>query len=152
MAVYKATELLYDIDKGKYFYPLTVASQVDMGNGTKLDAFLENEFGTELLWTNASPNSDFAEQTINLNLKKYNSIKIVFKAAKTSSAYRKPIDIPILNGNYYIVESTCYEQYSRDITITETSITFKVGKYLADGSSEVQGNQYFIPMYIYGVK
>ena len=40
-----------------------------------------------LLWTNASPTSGFANQTVNLNLSNYDSLEIEFKTYSTSSAF-----------------------------------------------------------------
>ena len=40
-----------------------------------------------LLWTNASPTSGFANQTVNLNLSNYDSLEIEFKTYATSNAF-----------------------------------------------------------------
>lgn len=49
-----------------------------------------------LLWTNASPTSGFANQTVNLNLSNYDSLEIEFKTYSTSNAFhvsRHPIGV-----------------------------------------------------------
>lgn len=49
-----------------------------------------------LLWTNASPTSGFANQTVNLNLSNYDSLEIEFKTYATSNTFnvsRHPIGV-----------------------------------------------------------
>ena len=80
----RANEAMYSTVKGDYFYPQTVASQVIMEDGSRLNAYLGGMVipnGMELLWENPDPNAEFAEQTLTINdLDKYKFIYIVVES------------------------------------------------------------------------
>lgn len=155
MEVYKSTQPLKDEITGKYFYPLTVASQVDMGNGTKLDKFLENELSMDLLWTNANPTSAMTPQTINLDLSKYRAVKVFYNI----SMYVSNTDAIFDSGEIQVgtktrIVATHGLLSYRSITVSTNSIDFGEGRYWASydaGSSSVSNNM-CIPYKIYGVK
>ena len=60
---------------------------------------LANEW--ELIWTNPSPTSNFADQTLSLNLNKYSFVRIEFRLS-SSYTYGDYITIPVegKNGDY----------------------------------------------------
>lgn len=107
-----------------------------------------------LLWSNASPTSTFAAQTITLDLSAYNYVYIENCYASGTSNYlirrtelfSKGCTGTMLNGNFFTWLS------SRRATIDDSGITFSNGKYAYVGDTgQGEGANYCIPLKIYGV-
>lgn len=86
---------------------------------------------TTLLWTNPSPTSDFASQTISLDLKDYTfvAIELIFSKSTYSSGERGIVILPKLNITSYayvlIKSGSNLSAVGRQVTsITDTSISF----------------------------
>lgn len=106
----------------------------------------------DLLWTNASPTSNFGAQTVSLDLSNY---KFVYIAINDRASQPNNIDNALLMNvvgqrtkilDYYASSTT----YSRIITVQKNGIKFEdehSNSY--DGPIE---NQNLIPTYIYGIK
>ena len=117
-----------------------------------------------LLWTNSAPTSNFAPQTISLDLSVYKSVAIMYKGVTsgttTSIAFYSVgdnITIPPDSGSqagYPTVICAGYGKaksmvsMGRDVNITNAGVIFGSG-YV---SSNVAGNNYSIPLYIWGIK
>ena len=114
----------------------------------------------KLLWTNPSPTSAFAAQTVisGADLTEYDAFDIVMHAnmSNAQSGYSNIVtkgtsgtmvtgSAPSANDSWYGV---------RKITITDTSITFGNGGYyyLTGGGNDLNNNNYGIPYQIYGIK
>ena len=154
MEVYKATQPLFDETTGKYFYPQTVASQVGMEDGTTLDAFLKSMgSGMELLWTNASPSSEFSEQTISLALSSYKYVAIENTEMAGSTNDGGGFDIiPVgKDGSCIGIRKNSGAIYFRYAKVQTTGITFGKGSYIA-GNTGNDNNAWCVPLYIYGIK
>lgn len=100
-----------------------------------------------LLWENASPNSAFAGQTINLDLSGYDHALIEFCLnpiawqIKTSAWYRVDAGesiVSVADGNPYT--------YLRGVTVNTNNVTFGTGRL---GSTENNNN--LVPLRIYGI-
>ena len=107
-----------------------------------------------LLWTNQNPNSNFAAQTIPLNLSGYTFARIVYKVATESSSAKTVWDIPV--GEFGIALNT-YSAHvvRRSAAVTTSGIEFYVAveeTTPGDGSGNVQQTNFMIPYKIYGVK
>ena len=117
------------------------------------------------LWENSSPASNFAAQTISLNLSEYQFIAIRYRYSTTtrdaenitlckvhndaSSVF--PVTLDIL-GSLTVDTQTFFQ--SRDIKVTKTGITFEAGYHKGSNSTSPASanNAYIIPLEIYGVK
>lgn len=105
----------------------------------------------ELLWENASPTSDFAEQTVNVDLNGYTHYKVLCTA--TNATYKNtivPSDIiPVDKGALisYGWGDVNTVAHRRITATTSNSITFGGASY-----NKAAGNSYVIPIEIYGIK
>lgn len=104
-----------------------------------------------LLWSNASPSSDFAAQTISLNLSGYDQIQIWFRPVASESdeffAFAKV-------GSRIRMAFPRYTIERRFVSVTTTGVEFYPAYYLTSygGSSESLLNAYMVPVRIYGIK
>lgn len=103
-----------------------------------------------LLWTNASPTSDFNPQTINVSGAGFDAYLVEIKVAKhTHTAYRNTV-IGYIRKNYtlsqtYLVYGDSGYTGQRNVSsATDTAITF--------GSGTNGYNEMGIPLYVWGVK
>lgn len=101
----------------------------------------------ELLWTNASPTSAFAEQTVSLSLSGYTFVCIFAHSFSTSQTDK--------DGFIGIVGQPMGLQsngrgYARYANITTTGVTFGPGYNGTIGVN--QNNQVCVPYQIYGIK
>ena len=108
----------------------------------------------ELLWENASPNSAFAGQTINLDLSGYEFVYIavsdyyadaICRVGK-SSLLQTILDVYASYNGYFIA---C----TRSFAVTDSGVVFSSGYQKSSGqntSSEANGRN--VPIRIYGIK
>lgn len=113
--------------------------------------------GAKLLWTNSSASSDFAAQTVPLDLTPFKLIVVVFKFTKSGTVFFSSV-VPV--GT-----TTCYPTYTdcttgantstvvrRSVTAYTTGVTFGAGnnKTLPNGTRS-ESNDVMIPSQIYGI-
>ena len=101
------------------------------------------------LWTNDSETSNFAAQTVSLDLSGWSVIAIVTRFStthnyKTVHLIRVGDTCPMDSGNLY---STMYTA-KRSAAVSETGVTFSTGYRNTTGTS---GADYCVPVAIYGV-
>ena len=118
-------------------------------------AYLQNAAtGLTLLWTNPNWNTNFAAQTVSLNLSGYTAIMTVFAYATTVKTHRGT-QTQLVDGATYTFEAQrrAGDNYwfRREVTASTTGVTFGTGGYFEDGSFQ-GGNLYTMPLYIYGIK
>lgn len=112
----------------------------------------------KLLWTNPSPLSAFAAQTLSLDLSKYDGVLIEssLSTASTLDGFRMPVFVP-KDGNEYYVEAGQSKVvppasnigatiYLRLVTVTDFGVTFSTG-YAGPSSTNTS---VCIPYRIYG--
>ena len=100
----------------------------------------------ELLWENASPTSQFAPQTVSLDLSKYKNLLIEFKLYYTVKTYA---DYYLKNENKTYSSSVYTDSNrSRTFTINSNSINFE-DAYI---NGKTINNNHMIPYQIYGVR
>ena len=110
----------------------------------------------DLLWTNASPTSEFGPQTINLDLSQYKCVLIDIILAvggwrlyddKRNTIYLvKGFDGDVGYASYYD-----YYTYKK-ITVNSNSIVMAQGYYFDNNQTPVIDNRVIIPYKIYGIK
>lgn len=100
------------------------------------------------LWTNPSPTSNFAAQTVSLDLSSYDAVIVVVAHSITGSE-KNPCWLMKgdYNGNAFTAYHTGSYIYARPANVSDTGIVFGQG---ARGGTT--NNQYAIPVEIYGVK
>lgn len=133
----------------------------------KLAGLTQNDFSITKLWENASPTSDFAAQTIELDLSGYDFVDIAYygrtgpnNAIATNGYYVArllPGKYGALTVSSLIGASTDYvEIESRTVYVTETGIRFDTGKSIymnADSHKKYNDeSETCIPYRIYGIK
>lgn len=108
----------------------------------------------DLLWTNASPTSDFAEQTItSVDLSEYAYIIVQYALSKSYNQYRYLWTV-LVDGYEHITFFPQYKNWNRSVKASTSSVYFSdcnvYNAYANTGSSV--SNDYMIPLYIYGVR
>lgn len=110
----------------------------------------------DLLWTNPSPSSAFASQTISLNLSKYKFVYITFKRTTGTSIDSYAMSLFLMKGLSGIAMSygEAYGIIFRDITsVTDSYIKFGGGSYgTASKLGITTDNNFGIPYKIYGIR
>ncbi len=115
---------------------------------------LYDKSAVDLIWTNSSPTSSFAAQTININLSNYNYIVIVLVTSDGSSIYdwtpHSTILLPVLSSwdGYSAKASATGTSLTRGLKVETGKIIFTDAKY-TDGETNNAG---VIPYKIYGIK
>ena len=104
------------------------------------------------LWENKSPTTNFAAQTVSLDLTEYDAI-IMTNVATTGSATANAQNTLLMkDGCTYacisqnVTTGTRYT-YNRSVSVNDTGVTFSTGYRAATA-----GANYFIPLAIYGVR
>jgi len=128
-------------------------------------AFKNGIVSEKLLWTNSSPTSAFASQTISLNLSAYDSIKLIWKRAYNQGYYytdyfQKGLTCQIARSMPNASNSTSTENgtvwvANRLVTVNKSGVTFGVGRYMytdRTSSNNIYSNAHVIPYKIYGIK
>lgn len=101
------------------------------------------------LWTNPNPNSNFAAQTVSIDLSSWHLICILAKPQETgatTSAFlaavgtQNILSVPNIGSTQYF--------YKRNATISTTGVTFSTGYRNTSGTT---GTGYCIPTAIYGL-
>ena len=119
----------------------------------------------DLLWENASPTSEFAAQTINLDLSGYDMVEIYSYGRTGQSGYSYGYNSDrFLIGEYGNIQNSAFIGSSidyilvesRPLNVTKTGITFEKGSTLYTNSSThvngVTSNGSAVPYQIYGIK
>ena len=109
-----------------------------------------------LLWTNASPTSEFAAQTISLALDNYDEVEIEFKHSSSASYKRiEKVKKGESSRSSIVTGSSTSGEYMaaviRTANVTASGVTFGNGN-LANQSSYKEGSSYMVPTKIYGIK
>lgn len=101
----------------------------------------------DLLWTNASPSSEFAPQTINLDLSSYKLVLVYFKRITSNNEFfvTSISQVGFINGSVSVTE---YGYSFRYYEVTSNGIIFKNGGVSGDAvRSDIN-----IPIRICGIK
>ena len=99
---------------------------------------------SKILWTNSSPTSSFASQTITLteSLSSYDCYEIIFRQNTSSARYMTTGKIPVGYGT--ILEAYGNNYRPTGTTVSGTSIYFE--------NANATDNGYVIPLYVIGHK
>lgn len=110
-------------------------------------AYAQGGMKMDLLWTNPSPTSDFAAQTVPLDLSEYSMLIIVTEVTSLwAASYCFP---KILNKAFALHFVTENNSNSRIRAVTFTSSGVEFGNGMNNGSTN---NAEQKPKYIYGIK
>ena len=101
-----------------------------------------------LLWTNSSPTSTFAAQTISLDLTNYDAILVKCRATTSAGQYFSQFCFKgeTVNASVSSKSYSGTNVYSRGVQCTNSGVTFTNGY---SGSTSGTGNA--IPVQIYGL-
>ena len=102
----------------------------------------------DLLWTNASPTSEFVDQTVSLDLSKYSMVYVVSKRTINNNNFHGSKILKKGESGQIFSYANGHGLIDREIaTVSDTGVTFGVGIV-----NENTNNEYGIPLYIYGIK
>ena len=105
----------------------------------------------DLIWANASPSSEFAGQTLNIDLSAYKIIYITFVGNKVSPNESYTMFIVDKNKGHMAIGWYGAKYSERLIRILNSTIVFGDAKYISSSTSATD-NGYLVPFKIYGVK
>lgn len=140
--------------QGNNLYPVMTCNIDEIASGTGIEK-------RKLLWTNASPTSEFAAQTVSLTLSGYDAVEIEYCYG---SSYTNAVETGIYKKSYTQQYMTChgdiktnnkgYYISQRLVTVTASGITFGKGTYknISAAANGAEGNVYCVPLKIYGIK
>lgn len=142
---------------------LALGTALSIANGgtgaTTAAAALANLGGISMksLWTNASPTSDFAEQTISLNLSDYEYVLVRYLYSKDYQSIDQIAIVKVGRDAYLTFTggvSTSIYISQRTINVGSNSVAFgaPVYKTYASTSKPTANNKYCIPVEIIGIK
>lgn len=109
-----------------------------------------------MLWTNSSPSTAFAAQTISLDLSSYKMVRIIAFVSTDNPSAVPSTDIPI--GQYAYLVSAHPDTTSkifvnqRGANVTESGIIFAANTFATVTYAPVTDNTKMIPYQIYGIK
>lgn len=115
----------------------------------------------KLLWTNPNPASDFAPQTLALDLSGYDEVEIVATfLGDTNASYSTRCAVgagsnlayQILNTATATNASTFINGVAREFTVSTSGITFGNGQMTYNGGAYTNWQARAIPYKIYGIK
>ena len=116
-----------------------------------ISALASSSLTVDTLWTNASPSSNFANQSIAIDMTDYKLILVSCLYSTSSTNHM----MYILNENddYYMIWPA-YRNYRRVVTKTSSSLTFEDCVYWGTyaSSSTTTSNSNIIPVNVYGIK
>ena len=107
----------------------------------------------DLLWTNASPTSEFVPQTISVNYSAYKQIMIAFNIS-TTIAYIATVLLSItdIQGIVTIYNGGIGYITARRFTLANGIITFENGIKMSNFGADMNDNNLVIPVKIYGIR
>lgn len=160
----RITTLFEDEANTNALYPRTKASAVSDDDGNVLGNMatynmtdvasgvdqLHVGIDMELLWTNSSPTSAFAAQTVALDLSDYSLFLLIYKGYHTNDVYFSYLGTINMSARL-----SCMTDISRfrDITVTSGGIQFGTAKkYTTYGGASTDDNDHIVPYKIYGVR
>ena len=108
--------------------------------------------GWDLLWTNASPGSNFNKQTVNLNLTNYNEVLVIFRTVKdygNTAADSIPLNV-YLSGHitvgYALGKLAGRIWY---VNANKTGIYFDAARFANTYGDRSENYSYMVPLYIF---
>ena len=137
--------------------PITTAELNHLDGVTaNVQTQLNGKISIKKLWENAKPTSSFPAQILNIDFAGYQLIMIVARLS-TSGARTKSVIVPF-PGNTEAVIDFAFDggaagpsNYHRTVKLISPGPQFLIGNY-SSGSSSITGNDYVIPIDIYGIK
>lgn len=120
-----------------------------MANLDQIIDYVAEHIVKDLLWTNTSPTSSFAAQTVPIDLSDYSSIEIVWRwSTSDAGVFKQEFDKNTSSMIYAIANRRTY----RECTISDTGVQFTTGYYGDYNASTTTSAYYAIPVKIYGIK
>lgn len=149
----KADKTYVDEELAKKVNYTDVLSYADIMNSSNLTGkvasaeALKHIATVDLLWENASPTSEFAEQSISIDLSAYKIIYITMFGHVNTQNESYSMFIIDKNKGYVFVGWYGAQYSERSVSITNSRVYFANGK-----TGGAVNNNYLIPYRIYGVK
>lgn len=118
------------------------------GEDGKLSYAIGAPGGVVQLWKNASPESNFAAQTISLDLSGYQAVVVVARYSPSNGGSVSTF-VPVgENGNLVLTWGNTGTYTSRSFTVSTTGIAFDAAYVNSDGPY----SDNMMPTYIYGIR
>lgn len=138
---------IYNESTDSYIYPLTTSDQIIMPDGSRLGE-VPACMQMELLWENASPESEFGSQTIALDLQNYDGVYIHVQqyVGGATMFYMAAI------GKMTLMSCSNKNIGERAADVQESQIVFSDGFLQASYGVQTANNKWMVPYQIYGIK
>ena len=138
--------------QGNNLYPVMTCNIDELASGTGIEKRI-------LLWTNANPTSNFAAQTISLDLSGYDAVEIICRYSRTDDARMRYIcDVGGSASMYWFYYTGTDGKYTgvrsrNEVSVSTTGVTFYTcsGKP-GNSSTSTTNDGYIIPVKIYGIR
>ena len=131
----------------------------DTLGGFDLDYFasveeMNGKLSMELLWENASPTSDFAKQTVSLDLSEYDMVEISFNLQTGVLAISHQLQCKVDGGRVTATTPGTQRYHRRSTNVSKTGINFgDCSAYTYSSTVETTTtNGALIPVFVYGIK
>lgn len=111
---------------------------------------ISGRMGMELLWTNPSPTSSFASQTVSVDLSDYAGVLIVCKQHKSVESYFNFLSLTVAESIRFLCGSG--KLSFRNATVSSAGVVFTDGSYVNTYGTDAVNNDYVIPYKIYGIR
>ena len=105
-----------------------------------------------ILWTNSSPTSNFAAQTITLNetLDNYDCYEIIHRQSTSNARFLTTGKIPVGHGTFMANPLALNQYRGTNENTSGNTITFTAGYLAQADGSFLENNSMVIPMYVIG--
>lgn len=106
----------------------------------------------DILWENASPTSDFAKQTLSIDLSEYNYVCITFNIAPDMGGFAES-QFAKVNGEGFFVNFVCQSILCRQGRASNSGVWFDNGGYVTlTTGAYTNKNTSMVPLRIIGIK
>lgn len=129
---------------------VTNANGQAVDSGVSISGVGGSGMSMDLLWTNSSPTTAFASQTVSLDLNNYEYVYIVARAT-TGEAYYSSFIVKVGAAEQLLCVATTYLR-KRNASVTTSGVTFDGGYNQASVNSWDGNTSSAIPYQIYGIK
>lgn len=137
---------------GKVVNNFTTTEEGFVADARALKALNDSKLSMELLWENASPQSEFAKQTVSLDLSEYDMVEISFNLQTGVLAISHQLKCKVDGGRVTASTPGTTKYARRSTNVSMTGINFGDCSSYSSSNDATTTNGSLIPVYVYGIK